>query len=634
MLQSIRDRAQNWIFLVIIFLLVIAFAFFGFERFFTGSQTSKIAAEVNGYKITQNAFDATYQRMKRQLQLQLGKEFVVTPKIEANLKKQALDQLIHNYVLTEAALGQGYRITQGQLNSVLTSLPLFQVNGQFSSSRFQAVLNNLFYSESSFLAQLRSDMLINQMQSGIENSTFVLPSEVATAYALINQLRTFSYVVIPASRYENTVSVSKSEKQAYYAVNQKQFANPEQVSISYIELSLANLMKKQKFTGAELKKYYENNLDSYTLPARWHAAQILVRLLPNATPEQEQAAKAKVAKIEKRLKEKKSFAETAKEYSDDVFTAKKGGVLPWFSQGMVESEIYDTASQLKVGQVSKPVRTKFGISILKLIGHTPKKLEKFADVKDRIQQGLAQQNAEKLFASETDELSNLTFSDSASLESAAKALNLKIKTTKPFTRKGLKDGVANNPKVINAAFSNAVLVQKYNSDPIQLSGSDVLVLRVDNHTAASIKPFVQVEAEITDVLKHKATAAAAEQLGQSIISTAKNEADFKALAEKNHLIMKTKANATRHEAKIQGNILNNAFQQQNPGKSGLSIDGLALSNGNYAVVAVTNVTEGNLKKMSSEQAKVFREQLTKVQGALDYNLYAKSQIDAAKIKYK
>src|SRR5262249_653823 len=107
MLQSIRDRSQNWIFTVIIGILVLAFAFWGIESYFSGGHASQTAAVVDGHKISQAEYDASYQRLRRQLQLNLGSQFNLTPQLEKNLKQQALQQLIGSYVMTQAALNSG-----------------------------------------------------------------------------------------------------------------------------------------------------------------------------------------------------------------------------------------------------------------------------------------------------------------------------------------------------------------------------------------------------------------------------------------------------------------------------------------------------------------------------------------------
>lgn len=62
------------------------------------------------------------------------------------------------------------------------------------------------------------------------------------------------------------------------------------------------------------------------------------------------------------------FAELAKVYSKDAGSAEKGGVLPFFVQGMMAPEFEDGAFQLKkIGEVSEPIKTDFGYHLIKLL---------------------------------------------------------------------------------------------------------------------------------------------------------------------------------------------------------------------------------------------------------------------------
>lgn len=634
MLQSIRNKAQNWVFSIIIFVLVLTFAFFGVERFFDGSSVeTTIVAKVDGHKITQNEFNTAYQRLRQQLELQLGKQFSLTPKIENNLKNQALNQIIHSYILTQAAISQGYRVTTGQIDSVLLSIPMFQDNGQFSAARFQMVLNNLLYTEDSFLSQLQTDMLVNQAQVGIVNSAFSLPNEVTEAFELINQQRSFAYMVIPLNKYMNSVSVTPAQVNEYYTTHQQAFTIPEQVSVSYLELSLPDLISKQHFTNAQLQQYYDNNKENFTVPARWHVAQILIRLLPNADPEEQSSANAKMLEIQQQLKANQSFAEVAAKYSEDVFTAQKGGVLPWFTAGMTDPVIVNAVSKLKVGEISQPVYTKFGLSVFKLLAYSPTKVEPYAKVKVQVQNMMAQEYAQKQFASETEQLANLTFSDSGSLNSAAKALDLPIQTTGLFNKAGTKTGISSNPKIVNAAFSNTTLVEKYNSNPIQINDTSVVVLRVNNHIPAAVKPFAKVSSEITTLLKNQAAALDAKQLGDQIIANGKTVSDLQTFAKLNGLSFKVTQNVGRHATNVPGNVLNEAFQLPKPSVTKPAVfTGLQQNDGGYVVIAVTGVTDGDASKMTAQDAKVFNEQLASQFGQLDYGLYALQEIKQAKVK--
>ncbi|GIV34981.1 MAG: peptidyl-prolyl cis-trans isomerase [Chitinophagales bacterium] len=100
-------------------------------------------------------------------------------------------------------------------------------------------------------------------------------------------------------------------------------------------------------------------------------AHILIKVPDNATEQQEQEARKKAEDIYQRLQEGESFEELARKFSEDKLSAGKGGVLPEFGTGKMVLEFEKAAFALqKDGDISQPVRTKYGWHIIKRISKT------------------------------------------------------------------------------------------------------------------------------------------------------------------------------------------------------------------------------------------------------------------------
>ncbi len=63
----------------------------------------------------------------------------------------------------------------------------------------------------------------------------------------------------------------------------------------------------------------------------------------------------------------KPFEEAAREYSQDLESAKKGGYLGWFSLEEMPESFRSEIEPLKVGEISKPFKTEYGYHIVKLL---------------------------------------------------------------------------------------------------------------------------------------------------------------------------------------------------------------------------------------------------------------------------
>ena len=68
-----------------------------------------------------------------------------------------------------------------------------------------------------------------------------------------------------------------------------------------------------------------------------------------------------------RLKNGEDFDKLAEENSDDIGTSKNGGDLGYFERRRMVKEFDSVAFTLKEGEISKPVRTPFGLHIIKLL---------------------------------------------------------------------------------------------------------------------------------------------------------------------------------------------------------------------------------------------------------------------------
>ncbi|MEA1007319.1 peptidylprolyl isomerase [Bacillus velezensis] len=101
-----------------------------------------------------------------------------------------------------------------------------------------------------------------------------------------------------------------------------------------------------KVTDSDTKEYYDG------LKGKIRASHILV------------ADKKTADEVEKKLKKGEKFETLAKEYSTDT-SKDNGGDLGWFDKKSMDETFSKAAFGLKVGQVSDPVKTKFGYHIIK-----------------------------------------------------------------------------------------------------------------------------------------------------------------------------------------------------------------------------------------------------------------------------
>ncbi|HEX2841935.1 peptidylprolyl isomerase [Hyphomicrobium sp.] len=141
---------------------------------------------------------------------------------------------------------------------------------------------------------------------------------------------------------------------------------------------------KGKVSDALVKGIYDDKVKMIPPEDEVEARHILV--------ESEEKAKEVLEKVNKG----DDFAKLAAEYSTDPGSKADGGKLGYFSKGMMVKEFEDAAFALKKGEVSKPVKSKFGWHVIKVEDRRVKPLPTFEEVKGQIVNSMVQQNGQQV----------------------------------------------------------------------------------------------------------------------------------------------------------------------------------------------------------------------------------------------
>jgi parvulin-like peptidyl-prolyl isomerase len=146
-------------------------------------------------------------------------------------------------------------------------------------------------------------------------------------------------------------------------------------------------------TDAEIRKYYDDNIDQFTKPETRDVAHILVK------------TKAEAEKIRQQLLDGADFAELAKKFSTDTQSGKAGGDLGAQPKETYVKPFGDAAWALKTGEISEPVKSQFGWHIIKALSDvTPKKVTPFDEVKDTIRSQLLETKKNKAMQAWVDQV--------------------------------------------------------------------------------------------------------------------------------------------------------------------------------------------------------------------------------------
>lgn len=635
MLQSIRDNAQGWLAWIIVTLIIIPFALWGIQEYLRPTP-KRVIAEVNGVEIPERNFQQQVHQRKQQLREMLRNQNIDLSFMESQIRENTLSQLIEEELLMQTAIDSGMRISDELLQQRIKQLPGFQEeNGTFSQARYEQALKNQGISPGGFEMEMRRSMLTDQLREGILRSALLTDYDQQQRQQLEEQQRYVSYLIIPATRFQKGVVIGDTEIENDYKKNLNRYMTPEKVSIEYVELSQENLVKPQQLDEDTLKQRYQERKTTFITPAQWKARHILFEVGKSATAAEVNATKSKAQQVLTKIRAGESFEELAKTSSDDSGSKNQGGDLGWFGPNAMVKPFEEAVKSMKVGEVSEPIQSEFGFHLIKLEDRKPEVTRSFAEVKEELAQELQKELAESAFYSQVEQFSNLAFEHPNSLDVLAETLKLPLKTTELFehTVSTQADSILAHQPVIDAAFSETVLKERYNSDVIDIGEQHVVVLRLKDHQPAKPKPLAEVKAAITSTLTQEKAKAEAQTLGKTLLTQIKDKRNPDQLVSSYELQWSPAQWIKRQETTLkQPDIVREAFKIGHPTDHQAIYQGIILGNGDYALVALLEVKTGQTTPPAADKAETQQQAQQQAIGESEFRQLVSELKTNAKIK--
>ncbi len=618
MLQAIRNKMHGWPSVILLGICVLAMSLFGMESYFT-SRNDTFVAKVGKHEITQNDFQTRVNQLRQQAADEQGDHLDSSVFEKPEVKQQILDAMVDQQLLLQANDDWGMRVSDQAVRDYIATIPAFQLNNQFDPTTYRTYLESQRKTPDSFENDIRSSLSSQLIPDAVNDSTIVTDATMNRFMSLISQRRDLRYFVLPAPKLADA-QVTDAQIDAYYKAHQADYMNPEQVSVKYLEVNGADLKPDAAPSDDDLKKRYEDEKQRFVQPDQRLVSHILINVPTNATPDQQKAALAKAEKIAAQATPG-NFASLAKQDSDDLGSKIQGGDLGWLQKGVTNAPFEAAMFALQKNQISKPVLSPDGYHIIFLRDLRSGESKPFNEVRDQLVKELSSGGKDRKYNEVAGKLSDNTYQNPSSLEPAAAALSLPIKTTALFSRKGGSDALSANPKFVAAAFGDDVLVQGNNSALIDLGNNHSVVLHIDKHIPAALRLLAEVKADVQKKILDERTAAAEKKQAEEMVVSLNKGETMQAVAESVHATVKTAAEAVRSQSPqgsattTPGPLLKQAFLMPHPAAGKSQFAAVDMGDGTFALLAVDKVQDGDLSKVPPEEHDALRQQMSQAYGA-------------------
>ncbi|MBY5962081.1 SurA N-terminal domain-containing protein [Marinobacter nauticus] len=615
MLQDIRDNAQSTIAKVIVGLLIISLSIWGMDAIIGGFTGEPEVATVNGQDITEREFLRTVQMESQQrlMQMENPDQSLLD---EDQIRRDVLDALIREAVLTQDAQSQGLELTDADIDSLITQMPQFQVDGQFNRDRFVATVRNLGMGVAEFRESMRKNYVVNQIRAAIAQTGVVAPENAAHLLAIQNQTRDFRVLTLDGSSVQDQVDVTEADVQAYYDENRDQFRQPEQVDAAYITLSQGALAESIEVAEDELRTYYEERAEEYAREER-RAAHILV--------EAGDEGQATLATIQQRLEEGESFAVLAEEYSVDTVSAQEGGDLGFAGRGVYDEAFEDALFGLEEGEVSGPVETSFGLHLIKLEEVRRSDVPAFDELREDLRLELARTKASERFAEVRSQLADAAYA-ADDLAGPAEELGLEIRVVEGVSRDG---GAApfDHAGLVRQLFSEDVLEGGYNTELIDVGDNVSVVARVREYHEPRQLELADVEPGIRRILERTETREALAARVDELVAQLESGTSADELGAGEWQQFEDQG---RSVSGLSPRVVQEVFSMARPDGDSPTV-GRAVTADQAAVIVLTGVNEGEVDQEGAEYQQLMRF-LAQLEGQREYTAYQQYLRNTAEVE--
>ena len=620
MLQDIREKSLGIIGKVIIGLIIAVFALFGVESIIGGFTQPPSAASVNGEEITQFQLDQNIQNLMASIGGDLNG-------IDSSfLESIALNQLVEETLLRQNAINKSMAISPSQIDRNILATESFQISGVFNSDLAIRTMATQGLTVPMYRQSLEQRMLMSQLASAYTGSSFITDVELERFAKLSTQTRDFRYLSVTMGTRTLGTPVSDDEITAYYNNNSEQFAEEESLIIEYVLLDKSAISAELQTDVAELRQQYELERLEFEGSSEKRASHILFEV---GSTNSEDVAIELAADTKSRIDAGEEFSELAMELSIDAVSAAEGGDIGFTDGTAFPAEIEEALNLLELNEVSSPVISEFGVHLVKLTQAEDNSFPDFEEARDRIERELTNSEVERLYSERLQDLANLAF-ETGDLLTIEEQLALDIRETEPTPRSG-GTGIFSNLELVNAAYSDEVLLDGNNSDVVELSDSQSAVVRALTYREASVLPLEEVEAEIAVILRTEMERNSVQELGSELVSALEENLPIDELLAENDLQWIEELEVERNSFAVNREIVNEVFSLPVPDNE-LNRSDITLSNDTFVVIELTQVNEGSVDAIPEEQVTTLIESVKTDLGNNDFQAYMSSLRESSDIQ--
>lgn len=496
MFDIIRENASSWGIKLVFGVIILVFVFWGVGGY--GPSRGGAIATVNGEEITIAEFQEAYKRQVAELERRFpGADAELFAAMD--IKNQVLAGLVDTVLMDSEAERLGIVVSDADLRRSIARIEAFRNEaGSFDKDQYRAVLAANGLTPDFFEAEQRTMLTREMLLNYAALPATVSEGEARGLFEWASRTVTAEYLEFPTAEYMQRVQVSDEEMRAFYDENSDLFRVPEKITISYLHFSPGEMAAPESVNQRQVVDHYDAVKDSrYRHGPMVDASHILIRVDEGASEDELEQARARAAELAQKATPD-NFAQLAAEHSEGP-SAPEGGDLGSFERGQMVPDFEEAAFALNEGQISEPVRTRFGFHIIHVKEKRPAGVLPLEDVEADIRAELSRDSGAQQANDRMDAATDMINAGTA-LEEIAETLDMTVRISAAFGRQSAPAGLSLPPDTTDALF--ALVEGEATELPLE-TGDGYLLARLESRSEASVRPFDEVEGTVSARVKRQ-----------------------------------------------------------------------------------------------------------------------------------
>jgi peptidyl-prolyl cis-trans isomerase D len=490
MLDKFRKQAAK-IFMSFLFgMLILSFAIWGVGDIFRGTSRTTSVATVGDSEISASVFSQYLTRDLNRLRTQFGGQLDADQIRALGIVERLLHDLIAGTLLDEEANNLGMISTPEQIKQRIAAQPMFQNDaGNFDRAKFNQALQFSNLSEQAYVIGVGRDLKREELGEAASGAVSVSRRFVEDFYRYRDEHRIADTITVPQGDGADLEPPDDAALQEVLTSHAERFQKPEYRSLVLIQLRAEDVLDEVHVSDEELEREFATRRDEFAKPERRSFEQVLFD------------SESDAESFETAISGGQDFDAAAKDLGVEPVT------LTELSRADLSAQMADLAEAafaLKIGEVSKPIKSPFGWHVLRLTEIQPPYEPTLEDERETLTKELAQRHAVESLVSIANQLDD-EIGGGATLEEAADKLGLTLRHIDDLDNTGTTAS-GEHPDLPK---SDEFLRDVFTAQPGEASllsetpDGDYFVFRVDKVTPPALPPLDDVRADVLDLWRHE-----------------------------------------------------------------------------------------------------------------------------------